>query len=94
MQSSLSGRGSERRDGDGAGEEAVTVADIHASSIAKKWLPNCTCKCVSSVCVCGRKCCVARTMKRKRHQPVNSSVQFSSAQAEQFIYIYMVCLQC
>lgn len=50
MQSSLSGRGSERRDGDG--EEAVTVADIHARSIAKKWLPNCTCKCVSSVCVC------------------------------------------
>lgn len=51
MQSSLSGRGSERRDRDGDGEEAVTVADIHASSIAKKWLPNCTCKCVSSVCV-------------------------------------------
>jgi len=38
----------------------------------------CVCVCV---CVC-RKCYVARTMKRKRHQAVNSSVQLSSTQAK------------
>lgn len=78
MQSSLSGRGSKRR------EEAVTVADIHASSIAKKWLPNCTCKCVSSVCVCvWQEMLCSKDYETETASACEqfSSVQFSSGRA-------------
>lgn len=67
----------------GCRAEAVTVADIHASSIAKKWLPNCTCKCVCScVCVWQEMLC-SKDYETETASACEqfSSVQFSSGRA-------------